>query len=111
MSSWATFKAAQSGHLEVLIYLKENGCSVHHLCIHRAVLNGHLEVFKWLYKNYCYVVKVQKKICSCAAFKGRLEILQFAINSSCKYNKKRLLTMAGTRQILGYVKTIPYSKY
>lgn len=45
--------AAESGNLEVLMYLHENKCPWSKLSCENAAKNGHLEVLKYLHENGC----------------------------------------------------------
>jgi ankyrin repeat protein len=49
--------AAVNGHLEILKYLREQGCSIDGIAIAAAV-NGHLEVLKYLQKHS--TIKIDK---------------------------------------------------
>jgi len=44
--------AAQDGQLEVLKWLKENGCALNALCLVCAQ-RGDLEMLKWLHEHGC----------------------------------------------------------
>ena len=43
--------AASRGHLEVLKWLRENGCEWNSSTCNNAALEGHLEVLKWAHEN------------------------------------------------------------
>ena len=45
--------ATEYGNLEVIKWLKENGCPWDTRTCTFAALNGHLEVLKWLKENGC----------------------------------------------------------
>jgi hypothetical protein len=45
--------AARNGHLEVLKWARENGCSWNENTCTYAAKNGHLEVLKWAIMNRC----------------------------------------------------------
>ena len=45
--------AAEGGHLDVLVWLRENGCQWNHLTCAEAACGGHLEVLRWAVANGC----------------------------------------------------------
>ena len=45
--------AAKNGHLEVLKWAHDNGCSWDETTCHAAAENGHLEVLIWARENGC----------------------------------------------------------
>jgi len=45
--------AAGTGNVEMLRFLKENGCDWDVQTYYHAIQNGHLEVVKWLKANGC----------------------------------------------------------
>ncbi len=51
MSPLACEVAASEGHLEVLQWLKANGCPLARHCASRAVTAGRLDILKWLWQN------------------------------------------------------------
>ena len=55
-----------NGHLEVLKWLRENGCPWDMLTYSNAAKNGHLYVLKWLKENGC---PWDEMTCAYAAFK------------------------------------------
>ena len=46
-------QAAENGHLEVLRWLRENGCPWDFTTCSSAAKNGHLEVLQWACENGC----------------------------------------------------------
>jgi len=53
MDETICWSAAQGGHLEVFIWLKEIGCPVSEQCFQLAAENGDLKMMKWMWKNEC----------------------------------------------------------
>ena len=54
--SWnelACTEAAKNGHLEVLIWLRDNNCPWNEYACTFAAASGHLEVLIWLHTNNC----------------------------------------------------------
>ena len=53
MDSRTSVYAAENGHLEVLKWLRENGCPWNEWTCKNAAGNGHLEILKWARENGC----------------------------------------------------------
>ena len=67
--------AARSGHLEVLQWLRTNGCPWDSYTCMRAAQGGHLEVLQWARTNGC---PWDELACMFAALGGHLEALQWS---------------------------------
>ena len=76
-------KAALNGHLKVLKWARNNGCDWNSVTCDYAALNGHLEVLKWARHNGCHW---DSMTCSHAASNGHLEILKWARDNGCHWN-------------------------
>ena len=77
---WACTTAAAGGRLEVMKWLRQNGCPWDSDTIDKAARNGHLEVIEWARDNGCAWTKA---ICLEAAEGGHLEVLQWALDNLC----------------------------
>ena len=75
--------AAQGGRLEVLQWLRANGCPWNERTCARAAWGGHLEVLQWARANGC---PWDTTTCSCAALRGHLEVLQWARANGCPWD-------------------------
>jgi hypothetical protein len=77
--SWITcLAAACNNHLDVLIWLCNNGCEIHaQTCFDCVVDKGHLEILKWLYSKYNNIL-TNDRVCECAAFNGYLNVIKWA---------------------------------
>jgi hypothetical protein len=83
---WSEFtcpEAAKGGHLEVLKWLKEGGCSLEKETCEMAAAGGHLEILKWSRENGC---PWSKETCSFAAERGNFEILKWARENGCPWD-------------------------
>ena len=82
---WNVFscvKAAEGGQLEVLKWLKENGCEWNTYTCEKAAKEGHLEVLKWLRANGCpWSIRTSRA----AARKGHEDVLKWAIENGCPF--------------------------
>ena len=76
------FYAAKGGHLEVLKWLRENGCPWDSCTCYSAAKGGHLEVLKWLRENGC---PWDSNTCAHAAQGGHLEVLKWARQNGCHW--------------------------
>ena len=74
--------AARSGHLEVLQWLRANGCPWDGWTCKYAAEGGHLEVLQWARANGC---PWNRNTCSSAARVGKLEVLQWARANGCPW--------------------------
>ena len=80
---WTCKYAAEGGHLEVLQWARKQGCAWDgNTCAH-AALKGHLEVLQWLRANGC---PWGMGTCKGAAEGGHLEMLQWARANGCPWN-------------------------
>ena len=68
-----TCSAAKGGYLELLKWLKSNGCGWTEDCCYFVVLRGHLEVLIWARHNGC---KWSAWTCYAAAKGDHLEVLK-----------------------------------
>ena len=95
--------AARSGHLEVLQWAHENGCTQNANTCWRAAEGGHLEVLQWLRANGC---PWDEDTCSSAAEGGQLEILQWAHANGCLWDEKTCTVAAerGHLDVLQWVR-------
>ena len=53
IASWGAARAAEGGHLEVLKWLRAEGCPWDAWVCARAACGGHLEVLNWLQAEGC----------------------------------------------------------
>ena len=51
---WMCCAVAKGGHLEILKWLRKNGCPWDDNTCHFAAKNGHLECLKWARENGCH---------------------------------------------------------
>jgi len=76
--------ASERGHLEVLIYLHENGCFWNENCCVNASSNGGLECLKYLHENGC---PWNENCCENASWKVHLDVLNYLHKNGCPWNK------------------------
>ena len=76
--------AAKGGHLEVLKWLRENGCPWDEETCRYAAYGGHFEVLKWARANDC---PWDKTTCTRAAEGGQLEVLKWARANGCPWDE------------------------
>lgn len=75
--------AAHRGHLNVLKYLVENGCSLDkHTCLN-AAKGGYLSCLIYAHENGC---EWDKWTCANAAFFGHLDCLRYAHTHGCEWD-------------------------
>ncbi len=74
--------ASELGHLNILIWVKENGLYLKfdNLCSY-AIQNGHLNILEWCVNSG---TPMHKSYCELAAEYGHLEILLFLLKKDCK---------------------------
>jgi hypothetical protein len=81
---WVVCKfAAEGGHLKVLKWASENGCSWDEDTCAFAAEGGHLEVLMWARENGC---PWNWWTCANAAEGGHLEVLMWARDNGCPWN-------------------------
>ena len=76
-------EAAAKGQLEVLKWLRANGCPWDEKTCASAAQAGHLEVLQWARANGC---PWDAQTCSRAAWSGHLEIMQWARANGCPWD-------------------------
>ncbi len=72
--------AASMGHLHILQWARENGCPWDEETCSSAAEYGHLDILQWARRNGC---PWDEETCSSAADYGHLDILQWAIENGC----------------------------
>jgi hypothetical protein len=86
-----TVNAAFEGYLDVLIYLRNNGCQWDQFTCAYAALMGHLELLMYLRKNKC---KWNHWTCLYAARGGHFELLKWARENECNWYRNVCLESA-----------------
>ena len=84
-------EGAKKGQLEVLQWLRENGCPRDLGTCWCAAQGGHLEVLQWARAKSC---PWDEDTCNWAAKGGHLEILQWARANGCPWNQTTCWTAA-----------------
>ena len=86
-------RAAFGGHLDVLKYLRSQGCPWDSWTCDWAAQKGHLKVLKWARHNGC---PWSKWSCTWAAEDGHLDVLKWLRSQKppCPWNKRVCLTWA-----------------
>src|SRR5579872_5781423 len=82
---------AFEGYLNILMYLRNNGCDWNSSTCSNAALNGHLEVLKWARENGC---DWNSYTCTYAARNGHLEVLKWARGNCCDWDRNDCLKYA-----------------
>ena len=87
------FKCSRKGHLGVLKWAKQNGCSWDEETFMRAAVGNHLHVIHWALENDC---PFHEDICSKMAQQGwgGLEFLKWARQSNFFWNETNIRTIA-----------------
>jgi hypothetical protein len=75
--------AAKGGHLDVLQWVRLNGCPWDAETCVAAAMGGHREVLQWLHMNGC---PWNDRTCVGAARSGHLGMLQWARENGCPWN-------------------------
>ena len=75
--------AAREGHLEVLKWVRSEGCPWDAYTCSQAAEGGHLEVLRWLRSEGC---PWDDDICSYAAREGHLEVLKWVRSEGCPWD-------------------------
>ena len=73
-------EASKNGHLKILKWARNNGCSWDKNTCSEAAKNGYLKILKWARNNGCYW---DKHTCNEAAKNGHLNVLKWAHNNGC----------------------------
>jgi len=81
---WICAIAAKDGHLEMLQWAREHGCPWDDMVCLYAAVGGHLNVLQWLRAGHC---PWDKWTCRAAAMYGHLELLQWARANGCPWEK------------------------
>ena len=75
---------AANGYLEILKWVRENGCRLDSRTCTDAAENGHINVLKWARSNNC---DWNKDTCANAAYNGHLEIIKWARRNGCVWDE------------------------
>ena len=76
---------ARNGNVELLKFLREQGCPWDRFTCYKAAENGHLECLKYAHEKGC---PWHEYTCSNAAFNGHLECLKYAHENGCPGSAK-----------------------
>ena len=68
--------------MEILKWLRSEGCPWDEDACSCAAVNGHLEALKWLRSEGC---PWDESACEWAARESHLDVLQWAIDNGCRY--------------------------
>ena len=93
---------AESGHLDMLKYLHENGCPWDQQSCQRAAFNGHLDVLKYLHENGC---DWNQSVCCAAAIGGHLDVIKYLHLNGCPWDQSAYdcAAMGGHLHVLQYL--------
>jgi len=97
------WKAARHGHLNVLWWLRDHGCSpISVVTCYNAAKHGHLAVLKWAFEIGC---PMDALVCHNAALGGHLEVLQWAMANGCPCDSRtaKVATHAGHDHIVEWL--------
>jgi len=87
-----TYWAARGGNINILKFLRENGCSFDRERNYEyAIQRGHLKVVKYLHQNGC---PWDEYSCYTAAREGHLEILKYLHDNGCPLDRDMCLNIA-----------------
>ena len=90
--------AAWGGHLETLKWLRSEGCPWDESACEGGAAGGQLEVLKWLRSESC---PWNARICAAAAANGHLDVLKYARENGCPWDYTTWLNAAeSTREWL-----------
>ncbi|QDZ24142.1 hypothetical protein HOP50_12g66800 [Chloropicon primus] len=88
-NEWTCANAAQGGHIEILQWLRSEGCPWDEQTCAAAAYKGQLHCLQWLREQGC---PWSEDTCACAAGGGHLHVLQWARGSEqaepCPWNEK-----------------------
>ena len=92
---------ASRGYLEVLMWLRENGCEWNADVCAEAARGDHLDVLKWAYENGC---PADERVAESAAEAGQHEMLQWALERELPKSVPMLVLMASRGHRVGILK-------
>ena len=78
--------ACKGGHLEIMKWLRSEGCGWDWKECAHAAAGGHMEALKWLRGEGC---PWNERTCNLAAGYGHLDVLRWAIDNGCPYEVNR----------------------
>ena len=88
---WRLFaKACESGYMEIIRWLRREGCPLSVGACYCAAGNGHLEILKWLRSEGC---PWNAGYCAGAAEGGHLEILKWLRSEGCPWDEEECRTV------------------
>ena len=97
------YRAAENGHLEILKWARENGCTWDEQTCSKAAMNGQLEILQWARSNGC---PWDTGTCAYAARSNHLHILKWARENGCPWNE-RTCALAG---FLGHLEILLWAR-
>ena len=106
MSKRTCSSAAQGGHLEVLKWLRSQGCPWDVRACWRAAKGGHLETLKWLRSEGC---PLHANACAGAARGGHLEVLKWLRSEGCPWDEGTCEEAASQRHSSIYLDVLKWA--
>jgi hypothetical protein len=100
--------AAREGHLNVVKWLRKNGCPWNDCTISWSARTGQLKVIQWAVKNLC---TIDSLACAFAAQAGHLHVLEWMVENEfpwCKDNCLMLARRNGRKDVVKWLKKTPY---
>jgi hypothetical protein len=94
--------AAARAHVHVLQFLHDEGCEWDKTACSAATRNGHLSTLQWLHEHGC--PWDDDRICDDAAECGSIEILMYLRQQGCEYNEQTIITAAES----GHLETVRF---
>ena len=85
MDGWTCSRAARDGHLDILQWLREQGCPFAKDICKYAAMSDNLDILKWLQSLGC---SWDEEVCATAAEYGHLKTLIWLREQGCQWNKK-----------------------
>ena len=80
-------KAAQSGNVEVLTFMRKNGLTWDEEICAAVAAGGHLEALKYAHENGC---RWDETTCNNAAEGGHIEVLRYARANGCRWGSWKI---------------------
>ena len=90
--------------MDVLKWLREEGCPWEEETCSEAAKGGHLNVLKYAHENGC---PWNEETCMYAAEEGHLHVLKYAVKHRCSWDKASLLDLAINKKVLEWIAPQP----
>ena len=93
-STFTCTSAAIGGHLDILIWLIENGCECNNDTFECAIKNGHINILIWAHQKDLFPIN---NMCQIAINNGKLNVIKWLHTIKIKFDQDMYICIAKSK--------------